>query len=95
METNVQSGNFLQVAISSSITYTAFNNLPAKEVIVLNNTGQDIMVRQDNGGVAGPAAYLCKDGTFVICEGIANANQVVVKLASGNTPVIVQGRYNA
>lgn len=96
METNVQGSNFIEVAISSEVNYVPFNaDLAASEIVILNNTGVTIDVRQDNGGVAGSSVCPCKDGTFLIVDGIVNANQVMVKLHSAGGAVTLNGRlYN-
>lgn len=96
MERNVQSSNFIQKLVSDATNFVAMaTDTPASEIVILNNTGQDIDVRQDNGGVAGPVTYTCKDGTFVIIDGICNANQVMLKLNGGSTPATVKGRIYA
>lgn len=94
METNVQTGQFLEKSISDAVTFVAMSaDLPASEITVVNNTAVDIHVRQDNGGVAGPVVFLCKTNSYIKVDGIVNANQVMLRLASAGSAVTVQGRY--
>ncbi|HMG14786.1 MAG TPA: hypothetical protein VK590_05040 [Saprospiraceae bacterium] len=95
METNVQNSNIIEKEIVSSSEYVAMGeDTPASELHFLNNTGQDLMIRQDNGGIEG-IPYLCPTNSTYRMDGICNINQAMVALASDSTPANVQARLYA
>lgn len=92
--TNVPNSYVINAAVSSA-TYVAFADQVASAIVILNNTGEDINVRQDRGPDVAQQGlpYLCPAGTYYEIDGISNCNQVSVARAAGSGAITVQARY--
>lgn len=92
--TTVPSSGIINASVSST-TFVAFPDAHSSAMVVLNNTGVDIMVRQDRGKDVSQQGlpYLCPAGTYYELDGISNCNQVFVSRADGSGAITVQARY--
>jgi hypothetical protein len=74
--------------------YVAFDPHICRALDVINNTTHDILVRRNVNGVAG-VEFLVKAGSYKKVDGIENADQVLVKRASGSGVLKVQATVYA
>lgn len=72
--------------VSVTTSYVALENLKAKEVSILNNTGANMLIRMVNEPNAGSEITL-KDGQSVALAVVANANEIEIKAAAGASGV--------
>jgi len=65
---------------------------PCSEVIIVNKTGQNILVFDNDYVAAANAMALSADDTFVI-RGITNTNQVSAKTTSGSGTLYYRSQF--
>ena len=88
----VSGGNTSVQTNATGSPYTAFPDLPCKQLTIVNDTGTSIEFRQDGAGVAIPVAT----GSSFSIFGIANANVIEVRRVDvSNTQVTVKARWEA
>jgi hypothetical protein len=85
----MRSGGNIEVSTSGG-TYASLPSASCRQVLVVNDTGTTILVRQGGSGVGLPI----RDGQSVSLLGITNANQISVRRKdSAATAVTVQARW--
>jgi hypothetical protein len=79
----------VQTAATGS-NFTILNTRVCRRVHIFNDTGADLEVQQDGGGVAVPVYA----GTYFTFNGIENSNQLAVRRKDqANTQVTVKYRW--
>lgn len=85
-------GNTSIATLILGTTWVAFPTQACERLIVVNDTGTKLEVRQDGAGIGLPIP----DGAGFTFEGITNADQISVRRKDvANTPVDVYARWEA
>jgi len=91
---NVPNSQTYDIVVSSAAAFIPLPQHICSAIDILNTTDVDVMVRQDDNGVAG-TPYKCLSKSTYLLQGLQDANEVWIALGTAGSPVTITYRLYA